>query len=287
MRRVLHSACITNGLITSVCLTAATPPLGTSSNSSSNSPFTKCHSAAILLSTRAQGSFGGGRGRGSGGRGRGGRDNNNNNNNNNNRGGSGKPSGGSTIPRLINQTGDGELSDVTRIMMRDDWKILTSIVKHIPQNGAISIKSLNAQLLPDVQEAISEKHDGLKIFLEKRKQLFIVKANPADGVLYVAATPLAYQKLIAREKQRETMQEMLGLNRRGGRGGGRGGNRGGRGNRGRGRGGNSYSNNSDGGGGGGRFGGGGDRFRGRGGNNNNNGGRMGGEARSFGRQSRH
>ncbi|EKF31107.1 hypothetical protein MOQ_005062 [Trypanosoma cruzi marinkellei] len=218
----------------------------------------------LHVSVRAQGGFGGGgrpsrgqRGGGGGGnegRGRGG-------------GGGGGGGGGAARRTVINKTGDGELSGFTCVVMRDDSQILKSIVKHIPQNGAISVKSLHAQLSPDVQEAIAEKYDGLKNFLEQRKQLFVVKTNPADGVLYAAATPLALQKLVAREKQRETMQEMLGINspddsgkrgERGGRGG-RGGNRGGGG----GRGGGNRNNRGDGGGGG--RGGGRGGFGGRGG----------------------
>ncbi|CBH09829.1 hypothetical protein, conserved [Trypanosoma brucei gambiense DAL972] len=246
----------------------------------------------IFLSMRTQGSFGreggnfrrgdgrsGGRGFGGGGSG--------------GSGGSGKPPTDAPQRRaLINQTFDGELSEGTRVVMRDDTKVLMSVIKHIPQNGAITIKSLNAQLSPDVQEAVSEKHNGLKSFLEQRKQLFVVKANPSDGVLYVAATPLAYQKLTARERQRETMQEMLGLTRRGGRGrggrpmnGGGGGFRGrngaggGRGGGGRGRGGGEDRGRNDRGGGGG--------FRGGRGNGGRDSGRMGrGEERGFGGQYR-
>ncbi|RNF19507.1 putative mitochondrial RNA binding complex 1 subunit, partial [Trypanosoma conorhini] len=219
MRRILQPpACGLSGLVSTACKTAtgATPGAGA------------CFAAtpmALLLSARAQGGFGGGRpARGQRGGGRGGTDSRGRGRGGSTGGVEGKD--GMVRRAIINKTGDGELSELTRIVMRDDSKILTSIVKHIPQNGAISVKSLHAQLSPDVQEAVAEKYDGLKSFLEQRKQLFVVKTNPADGVLYATATPLALQKLVAREKQRETMQEMLGLNRRGG------GSRGGRGNRG-------------------------------------------------------
>ncbi|KAH8605785.1 hypothetical protein ERJ75_001599300 [Trypanosoma vivax] len=215
-----------------------------------------------------------GRGRGGGGGGRGGGSGGGNDNNR------GKPPTSMPQRRIVmNKTGDGELSDTTRFMMRDDTQVLTSVIKHIPQNGAISVKSLNAQLSPDVQEALSEKHDGLKNFLEQRKQLFVLKSDPATGVLYAAVTPFGYQKLVARERQRETMQEMLGLNRRpasrGGRGRGRG--RGGGGG-GRGGGGRGGSRGEEGGRGGGGFRGrGGGSFRGRGGGGGGGGG--GGEGR--------
>ncbi|EKG02606.1 hypothetical protein TCSYLVIO_006361 [Trypanosoma cruzi] len=184
----------------------------------------------LHVSVRAQGGFGGGRpARGQRGGGGGGNEGGGRGGGGGSGGGAAQSKGGAARRTVINKTGDGELSDFTRIVMRDDSHILKNIVKHIPQNGAISVKSLHAQLSPDVQEAIAEKYDGLKNFLEQRKQLFVVKTNPADGVLYAAATPLAMQKLVAREKQRETMQEMLGINSPAGSGkrGGRGGNRGG------------------------------------------------------------
>ncbi|RNC50341.1 putative mitochondrial RNA binding complex 1 subunit, partial [Trypanosoma cruzi] len=159
----------------------------------------------LHVSVRAQGGFGGGRPargqRGGGGGGNEGRDRGGGGGGGSG-GGAAQSKGGAARRTVINKTGDGELSDFTRIVMRDDSHILKNIVKHIPQNGAISVKSLHAQLSPDVQEAIAEKYDGLKNFLEQRKQLFVVKTNPADGVLYAAATPLAMQKLVAREKQR-------------------------------------------------------------------------------------
>ncbi|RNF04577.1 putative mitochondrial RNA binding complex 1 subunit [Trypanosoma rangeli] len=274
MRRILHPPAYgLSGLVATACKTATGSLSGTGA-CLVITPMT------LLLSARAQGGFGGGRpARGQ----RGGYDSRGRDRE---RGGGAEGKGGAVRRTIINKTGDGELSELTRMVMRDDSKILTGIVKHIPQNGAISVKSLHAQLSPDVQEAVAEKYNGLKSFLEQRKQLFVVKKNPADGVLYAAAAPLALQKLVAREKQRETMQEMLGLNRRGGGGGsgsGGGGNRGGRGNRG----GGGNRDDRGGGGGGERFsrgrdsGGGGGGFRGRG-----SGGRMGGENRSFGTQGR-
>lgn len=112
---------------------------------------------------------------------------------------------------VMNSTKDGELSFGTRVAMRDDTVILTDIFKHVPQQGAISIKSLFSALNEDVQEALCEKHGGLHNFLEQRKQIFIVRPHPTDGVLYVVGNPLVAQQYATRELQRKTMQHMMGL----------------------------------------------------------------------------
>lgn len=141
-------------------------------------------------------------------------------------------SGGGRPIMFPNTTGDGDLSPETRAAMRDDAIITSHILKCIPPNGAISVKSLNAQLPQEIQEAVSEKHGGLSSFLRERQQLFVVKPRPEDQVLFVAGNPIAIQKYASREVQKRTMRAMMGLDRgggnnrqghRGGRGGGRGG----------------------------------------------------------------
>lgn len=215
------------------------------------------------------GGYGNGRGYG-GGRGGGGGGNRNGMGNRNgsagmNGGGGGR--GGMEAPGrpvFLNTTGDGELSPETRAAMRDEALIVGHILKCIPPNGAISIKALNASLPEEIQEALSEKHNGLGSFLRERQQLFIVKPRPEDQVLFVAGNPIAIQKYASREAQKRTMRSMMGLDsdmRRGGRGRGGGGGRGNGGYGGRG------------GGGGGGYGGGSRR---------GGGGGMGSGSRAFG-----
>eukprot|EP00796_Vickermania_ingenoplastis_P009292 gene9292-6532_t len=152
-------------------------------------------------------------------------------------------------PMFPNTTGDGELTAETRAAMRDDALITSHILRCIPPNGAISVKSLNAQLPEEIQEALCEKHNGLSSFLRERQQLFIVKPRPEDQVLFVAGNPIAIQKYASREMQKKTMRAMMGLDSGSG-GGRRGGGGGGGGGRGRGGGGRGM-------GGGGNFSGGG------------------------------
>lgn len=153
------------------------------------------------------------------------------------------PSRAAAAPVLNNKTKDGELGFQTRVAMRDDSILLTEIFKHLPPQGAISIKSLFSALDESVQEALCEKHDGLLHFVEQRKQIFTVRPNPADGVLYVVGNPLVAQQYATRDVQLKTMRQLMGLNEeeesgapqrhrrpgssfgsRGGGGGGRGGN---------------------------------------------------------------
>ena len=139
------------------------------------------------------------------------------------------------------------LSLMTKKSMREDGRVLFQVLRIIPKNGAISVKSLFSQLEPDMQEAVCEAHGGLFGFLQKRRQLFVLKANPSDNVLYVAATPLAQKQYQIREEQKETIKNIMGIPKAGappaGRGGfGRGmrGRGGGGGGRGRGGGGGGY-----------------------------------------------
>ncbi|KPA79674.1 putative mitochondrial mitochondrial RNA binding complex 1 subunit [Leptomonas pyrrhocoris] len=147
--------------------------------------------------------------------------------------------------QLLNKTKDGELSFDTRVAMRDDSVILTEIFKHVPPQGAISIKSLFSALNDDVQEALCEKHNGLRSFVEQRKQIFTVRPHPTDGVLYVVGNPLVAKQYATRDLQLKTMRQMMGLTEEetamsqrqqrpgsnfGPRGGGGGGGRGGGGN---------------------------------------------------------
>lgn len=184
-----------------------------------------------------------------------------------------------------NATGDDELSSATRAAMRDDAIVLAAVFQHIPAGGAITVKSLSAQLPPDVQEALSEQHGGLGAFIQQRKQFFLARPRPEDGVLFVAANPLAAQKFAVRELQKTMMRQMLGLPEEGeepatGGGGSRGFGRGRGGGHG---GGGGYRG---GGGGGGRSDGGGNRSssydgsnsrdRGSGGYGNNRGRSYGG-----------
>ncbi len=162
-------------------------------------------------------------------------------------------------PQMMNKTMDGTLSLRTKKAMSDDGPILFNILRLIPKNGAISIKSLNSQLDGDMQEALSEGHGGLFGYLQKRRQLFVIKESPTDKTLYVAATPLAHMEHQVREEQKETIRAIMGISKadklraRGGRGGG---SRG-RGSRGGGfRGGRAGPPRGDGGGYGGRSGGG-------------------------------
>lgn len=206
------------------------------------------------------GGYGGGGGRGGGYGGGGGRG-----------GGAGGSGTGDGRPIFQNTTGDGELSPETRAAMRDEAIIVGHILKAIPPNGAISIKALNSSLPEGIQEALSEKHNGLSSFLRERQQLFIVKPRPEDQVLFVAGNPIAIQKYASREAQKRTMRSMMGLDSDPRRGGGRGGR--GYGGRGGGRG--------FGGGGGGRGGGGRGGYGGGGGRGGGGGG-MGSGSRAFG-----
>ncbi|KPI90023.1 putative mitochondrial RNA binding complex 1 subunit [Leptomonas seymouri] len=177
---------------------------------STSSPLPADHTSAITCAVRWQaqsrsygrgGGGGGGRAGGAGG----------------SRGGG--ATGGSAAakrpdevdPRILNKTKDGELSFGTRVAMRDDSIILTDVFKHIPQQGAISIKSLFSALNEDVQEALSERHGGLRNFVEQRKQIFTVRPHPTDGVLYVLGNPLVAQQYATRELQLKTMRQMMGL----------------------------------------------------------------------------
>lgn len=240
------------------------------------------HTGALLQGFGSGGRRGGGgggygsgnRNGGRGGGGYGGRGGGRAMDNNNNRGDPAVPG----RPVYLNTTGDGELTPETRAAMRDEAIITGEILKCIPPNGAISVKTLNSSLPEDIQEALSEKHGGLSSFLRERQQLFVVKARPEDQVLFVAGNPIAIQKYASRELQKKTMRSMMGLDDarsggRGGRGGGRGGgNRsfGGGGGRNDRYGGNNNNNNSYGG-----RGGGGGGYGGRGGG-------MGSGSRSFG-----
>ncbi|CCW70973.1 unnamed protein product [Phytomonas sp. Hart1] len=148
----------------------------------------------------------------------------------------------SDAPSMVlrpNLTGDGVLSPGTRNAMNDDDIVLTALFAALPAGAAaISVKSLHAQLDVEIQEAVSERSGGLGAFLRARRHLFVVRERPTDGVLFVAASPLAIQRYAVRNIQRETMQSILGLDSRNdgpyerGRGRGRGQGRG----RGRGRG---------------------------------------------------
>ncbi|CCW64353.1 unnamed protein product [Phytomonas sp. EM1] len=128
-------------------------------------------------------------------------------------GGGHRPEAESIYPVRWNLTHDGVLSSGTRDAMRDDEVILAQLFRFLPSNGAISVKSLNAQLEEEVREALTEKHGGLGAFLRARRHLFVVKPRPTDGVLFVAASPLAAQRYAVRNLQRATMREMLGLDR--------------------------------------------------------------------------
>ncbi|KAG5503326.1 hypothetical protein GH5_04396 [Leishmania sp. Ghana 2012 LV757] len=138
------------------------------------------------------------------------------------------------VPRSFrNNTGDGELTAETRAALRDDSIVMAEVVKHIPPNGAISIKSLFSALDENIQEALSERHSGLRGFLEQRKQFFVLHTNPEDGVLYVICNPIIIQQYATRDVQRKTMRRMMGLDDDGRRqqqqrrpGGSHGGNRG-------------------------------------------------------------
>nr|CCM16220.1 hypothetical protein, conserved [Leishmania guyanensis] len=111
----------------------------------------------------------------------------------------------------MNNTGDGELSIETRAALRDDSIVMTEVVKHIPPKGTISVKSLFSAIDENIQEALSERHGGLRRFLEQRKQFFVLHINPADGVLYVIANPIVIQQYATRDAQRKTMRRMMGL----------------------------------------------------------------------------
>ncbi|KAG5502909.1 hypothetical protein JKF63_04682 [Porcisia hertigi] len=146
---------------------------------------------------------------------------------------------------LMNSTGDGELSSETRAALRDDSIVMAEVVKHLSPKGAISVKALFSAIDENIQEALSERHGGLRNFLEQRKQFFVLHTNPEDGVLYVIGNPIVIQQYAMRDAQRRTMRQMMGLddnNRqrypqrrpegtyghsrgRGGRGGGGGGDR--------------------------------------------------------------
>lgn len=112
---------------------------------------------------------------------------------------------------MMNSTGDGELSAETRAALRDDSIVMTEVVKHIPPTGAISIKSLFSAIDESIQEALSERHGGLRGFLEQRKQFFVLHTNPEDGVLYVVGNPIVIQQYATRDAQRKTMRRMMGL----------------------------------------------------------------------------
>lgn len=112
----------------------------------------------------------------------------------------------------MNITQDGQLSSATRLAMRDDAVIMAELFKLIPSDGAISLKSLSANVSTDIAEALSEKYGGLHAFLQTRKQFFVVKPRPTDGVLFVAGSALASQRYATRELQRNTMRNILGLN---------------------------------------------------------------------------
>lgn len=112
---------------------------------------------------------------------------------------------------MMNSTGDGELSAETRAALRDDSIVMTEVVKHIPPTGAISIKSLFSAIDENIQEALSERHGGLRGFLEQRKQFFVLHNNPEDGVLYVIGNPIVIQQYATRDAQRKTMRRMMGL----------------------------------------------------------------------------
>eukprot|EP00758_Cryptobia_borreli_P008658 Tbor_TRINITY_DN5405_c1_g7::TRINITY_DN5405_c1_g7_i1::g.24154::m.24154 len=179
--------------------------------------------------SRGGGSFGGGGGRGGGGGGRGGG---------------------------WKKDDEDEISESqVKKMMNEEGRVIFHVMRFIPPNGAISIKSLARQLPIEAQEVVSEKYGGLMGLFNSRKQMFVVKPNPIDNVLYVTVSPLAARIAKEKEEQKEAIKIMLGVSKseeekarlRGGRGGrGRGG--GGRG--GGGRGGGGF------GGGGGGFGGG-------------------------------
>nr|CAJ2474821.1 unnamed protein product [Leishmania braziliensis] len=111
----------------------------------------------------------------------------------------------------MNSTGDGELSLETRAALRDDSIVMTEVVKHLPPKGTISVKSLFSAMDENIQEALSERHGGLRRFLEQRKQFFVLHINPADGVLYVIANPIVIQQYATRDAQRKTMRRMMGL----------------------------------------------------------------------------
>ncbi|KAG5477581.1 hypothetical protein CUR178_05286 [Leishmania enriettii] len=138
------------------------------------------------------------------------------------------------VPRSFrNNTGDGELTAETRAALRDDSIVMAEVVKHIPPNGAISIKSLFSAIDENIQEALSERHSGLRGFLEQRKQFFVLHTSPEDGVLYVTCNPIIIQQYATRDAQRKTMRRMMGLDDDGRRqqqqhrpGGSYGGNRG-------------------------------------------------------------
>ncbi|KAG5477051.1 hypothetical protein LSCM1_05391 [Leishmania martiniquensis] len=126
--------------------------------------------------------------------------------------GSPRPPNGPPPPSsVMNSTGDGELSAETRAALRDDSIVMTEVVRHIPPKGAISIKSLSSAIDENIQEALSERHGGLRRFLEQRKQFFMLHTNPEDGVLYVLCNPIIIQQYATRDAQRKTMRRMMGL----------------------------------------------------------------------------
>jgi hypothetical protein len=149
----------------------------------------------------------------------------------------GAPDAAVVAPAGMHWLSEEDRSKLIGSYLADDGKTLFHIMRHIPRNGAISIKSL-AQALPEtLLEALSEKYGGLRGFLESRRQSFIVKPHGDDNVLFVAATPQATATIDERAKERASLEAALGLAPRGPDGAGRGRGRGrGRGGDGRGRG---------------------------------------------------
>ncbi|CAD2217367.1 hypothetical protein ADEAN_000484500 [Angomonas deanei] len=146
----------------------------------------------------------------------------------------GKPSGNRspTISTALNPSmKDLSFDPETRAAMRDDNVIIADIVRSISQlegannnnnhnkeegHRAVSIKLVYTRLSLSVQEALSEKYDGLLNFLKSRKQFFLLvtdPSNPTSGTTYVKINDLLKNKYRQRELQKNTITDMLGIDR--------------------------------------------------------------------------